>query len=149
MSKTLAPALRLGWLVAPEHLVERLARAKAEDDLGTPVIDQLALADFLERGGLDRHLRRTRLTYRARRDALIARWHGTCPRCGPSGAAAGLHLVAHLPAGTDEPAVAEARPARAAWGLPGWPSTGCCAATARAAAGLRAHRRAGYRGRRA
>ena len=112
VSKTLAPALRLGWLVAPEHLVERLARAKAEDDLGTPVIDQLALADFLERGGLDRHLRRTRLTYRARRDALIAALARHLPTVRPSGAAAGLHLVAHLPGGTDEPTVLGAARAR-------------------------------------
>ena len=108
VSKTLAPALRLGWLVAPEHLVDRLARAKAEDDLGTPVIDQLALADFLERGGLDRHLRRTRLIYRARRDALIDALAQHLPAVRPSGAAAGLHLVAHLPAGTDELAVLRA-----------------------------------------
>ena len=148
VSKTLAPALRLGWLVAPEHLVERLARAKAEDDLGTPVIDQLALADFLERGGLDRHLRRTRLTYRARRDALIAALARHLPTVRPSGAAAGLHLVAHLPGGTDEPTVLRRGPgawcgARRAGRAPR------AARAARAAAGLRAHRRAGHRGRRA
>jgi GntR family transcriptional regulator / MocR family aminotransferase len=72
VSKTLAPALRLGWLVVPERLAGELARAKAEDDLGTPIIEQLALADFLERGELNRHLRRTRLVYRRRRDAMIA-----------------------------------------------------------------------------
>ena len=108
VSKTLAPALRLGWLVAPEHLVERLARAKAQDDLGTPVLEQLTLADFLERGGLDRHLRRTRLTYRARRDTLIAELERHLPEVRPSGAAAGLHLVAHLPPGSDEAAVVQA-----------------------------------------
>ena len=105
VSKTLAPGLRLGWLVAPEHMVAALAQAKAQDDLGTPVIEQLALADFLERGGLDRHLRSTRLTYRARRDALIASLARHLPGVRPSGVAAGLHLVAHLPPGTDELAV--------------------------------------------
>jgi len=72
VSKTLAPALRLGWLVVPERLTAELTAAKALDDLGTPVVEQLTLADFLERGELDRHLRRTRAVYRARRDALVA-----------------------------------------------------------------------------
>jgi GntR family transcriptional regulator/MocR family aminotransferase len=108
VSKTLAPALRLGWLVAPEHLVAPLARVKAQDDLGTPVLEQLTLADFLERGGLDRHLRRTRLVYRARRDALISALERHLPAVRPSGAAAGLHLVAHLAPGIDELAVLSA-----------------------------------------
>jgi GntR family transcriptional regulator / MocR family aminotransferase len=112
VSKTLAPALRLGWLVAPEALVAELARAKAQDDLGTPMIEQLALADFLERGELDRHLRRTRGTYRRRRDALFAALARHLPEVRASGIAAGLHLVAHLPPGVDEPAVVEAARAR-------------------------------------
>jgi GntR family transcriptional regulator/MocR family aminotransferase len=112
VSKTLAPALRLGWLVVPEHLVEAVARAKSEDDLGTPVIEQLALADFLERGELDRHLRRTRVAYRRRRDQLIAALGRQLPRVRPTGIAAGLHLVAHLPAGMDEHGVVEAARAR-------------------------------------
>jgi GntR family transcriptional regulator / MocR family aminotransferase len=112
VSKTLAPALRLGWLVVPEPLVAELARAKAQDDLGTPVIEQLALADFLERGELDRHLRRTRGLYRRRRDALIEALARHLPDVRTSGIAAGLHLVAHLPAGLDEPAVVEAARAR-------------------------------------
>jgi GntR family transcriptional regulator/MocR family aminotransferase len=112
VSKTLAPALRLGWLVVPERLAGELARAKAEDDLGTPIIEQLALADFLERGELDRHLRRTRLVYRRRRDALIAALRRHLPAAQPSGVAAGLHMVAHLPAGHDEAAVVENARAR-------------------------------------
>ena len=108
VSKTLAPALRLGWLVAPEHLVADLARAKAQDDLGTPVMEQLALADFLGRGGLDRHLRRTRLVYRRRRDALIAAVERLLPGVRIAGVAAGLHLVAGLPEGTDDEAIVRA-----------------------------------------
>jgi GntR family transcriptional regulator / MocR family aminotransferase len=104
-SKTLAPGLRLGWLVVPEHLLDAVTAAKESDDLGTPVVEQLALADFLERGRLDRHLRRTRSIYRARRDTLVAALERLLPDCPPAGIAAGLHLVVHLPAGTDEQAV--------------------------------------------
>ena len=112
VSKTLAPGLRLGWLVVPERLLDGVTAAKASDDLGTPVLEQLALADFLERGELDRHLRRTRPVYRDRRDALVAALAREMPRCEPAGVAAGLHLVAHLPRGTDEHAVVEAARAR-------------------------------------
>jgi GntR family transcriptional regulator / MocR family aminotransferase len=102
VSKTLAPALRLGWLVAPEPLAAAIAAAKASDDLGTPVVEQLALADFLERGELDRHLRRTRATYRGRRDALVAALARHLPGCAPAGIAAGLHMVVRLPEAADE-----------------------------------------------
>jgi GntR family transcriptional regulator / MocR family aminotransferase len=105
VSKTLAPGLRLGWLVAPERLAIAAAAAKATDDLGTPVVEQLALADFLERGELDRHLRRTRSVYRARRDELVAALAHHLPGCAPAGVAAGLHLVVWLPPGADEEAV--------------------------------------------
>jgi GntR family transcriptional regulator / MocR family aminotransferase len=108
VSKTLAPGLRLGWMVAPERIVADLVKAKARDDLGTPVVEQLALADFLERGELDRHLRRTRAVYRGRRDRLVEALARHLPDCEPAGIAAGLHLVVRLPAGTDEGAVLEA-----------------------------------------
>jgi GntR family transcriptional regulator / MocR family aminotransferase len=111
-SKTLAPGLRLGWLVAPERLVDGVTAAKASDDLGTPVVEQLALADFLERGELDRHLRRTRGVYRSRRDALVGALARRLPDCTPAGVAAGLHLVVGLPAGTDEDAVLAAARSR-------------------------------------
>jgi GntR family transcriptional regulator / MocR family aminotransferase len=104
-SKTLAPGLRLGWLVVPDHLLDPVTAAKESDDLGTPVVEQLALADFLERGQLDRHLRRTRAVYRARRDALVDALERLLPDCPPAGVAAGLHLVVRLPAGTDEQAL--------------------------------------------
>jgi GntR family transcriptional regulator/MocR family aminotransferase len=112
VSKTLAPGLRLGWLCPPERILPAVVAAKQRDDLGTPVVEQLALADFLERGELDRHLRRTRSVYRARRDALVAALDRHLPGCEPTGVAAGLHIMVRLPAGTDEPALLEA--ARAA-----------------------------------
>jgi GntR family transcriptional regulator/MocR family aminotransferase len=111
-SKTLAPGLRLGWLVVPDHLLEAVTAAKESDDLGTPVVEQLALADFLERGQLDRHLRRTRAVYRARRDALVDALERLLPDCPPAGVAAGLHLVVHLPTGIDEQAVLDAARSR-------------------------------------
>jgi GntR family transcriptional regulator / MocR family aminotransferase len=107
-SKTLAPGLRLGWLVLPERLVDEVAAAKVAADRGSPVLDQLAFADFLGRGGLDRHLRRMRPVYRRRRDALLAALAAHLPRWRPAGVAAGLHLVAWLPPGLDESTVESA-----------------------------------------
>jgi GntR family transcriptional regulator/MocR family aminotransferase len=107
-SKTLAPGLRLGWLVVPPHLVGAIADAKTLADRGSPVLDQLAFADFLERGELDRHLRRMRPLYRRRRDALLEALRRRIPDLEPAGIAAGLHLVAYLPDRVDETAVIEA-----------------------------------------
>ncbi|HMI70534.1 MAG TPA: PLP-dependent aminotransferase family protein, partial [Solirubrobacteraceae bacterium] len=59
-SKTLAPALRLGWMVLPGDLAAVLADERGWTDGGSPVLDQLTLAAFIERGELDRHLRRMR-----------------------------------------------------------------------------------------
>jgi GntR family transcriptional regulator/MocR family aminotransferase len=108
VSKTLAPGLRLGWLVAPAPLVDRLAAAKKLADRGSPVLDQLAFADFLDRGEFERHLRRMRPVYRRRRDALLAALRRELPDFEPVGAAAGLHLVTYLPPGMDERTLIEA-----------------------------------------
>ncbi len=107
-SKTLAPGLRLGWLVAPPRLVGPLAEAKRLADRGSPVLDQLAFADFLHRGEFDRHLRRMRPLYRRRRDALLTALREHLPALEPAGIAAGLHLVAYLPDDLDETAVQRA-----------------------------------------
>jgi GntR family transcriptional regulator/MocR family aminotransferase len=107
-SKTLAPGLRLGWLVLPDRLLDAVAEAKGLTDRGSPVLDQLAFADFLERGEFDRHLRRMRPRYRRRRDALLAALARHAPELEPAGIAAGLHLVAHLPDDVDEGAVVAA-----------------------------------------
>jgi GntR family transcriptional regulator / MocR family aminotransferase len=107
-SKTLAPGLRLGWLVVPSDLVDDIAAAKALADRGSPVLDQLAFADFLERGELDRHLRRMRPVYRRRRDTLIRALREHAPDLEPAGIAAGLHLIAHLPGDLDETTLVQA-----------------------------------------
>jgi GntR family transcriptional regulator / MocR family aminotransferase len=107
-SKTLAPGLRLGWLLVPPHLVDAVAQAKVLADRGSPVIDQLTFADFLNRGEFDRHLRRMRPVYRGRRDALLAALSACLPDLVPAGVAAGQHVVAWLPADLDEAAVVRA-----------------------------------------
>ena len=105
-SKTLAPGLRIGWLIVPPSMVERVAAIKERADNGTATLDQLAFADFLTRGEHDRHLRRMRPIYRQRRDALLAALKRYLPELEPCGAEAGLHLLTWLPPGTDEAAFA-------------------------------------------
>ena len=107
-SKTLAPGLRLGWLVVPTRLVDAISEAKTLADRGSPVLDQMAFADFLARGEFDRHLRRMRPVYRRRRDALLAALRMRLPELEPAGIAAGLHLVAYLPDGLDESTLIDA-----------------------------------------
>ena len=102
VSKSLAPALRLGWAVVPAALVEDVAEAKRVADRSTPGIDQLALAALIESGRFDRHLRRMRTEYSARRDALVEALAEHAPHVRVTGLAAGFHAVAHLPEGADE-----------------------------------------------
>jgi GntR family transcriptional regulator/MocR family aminotransferase len=106
-SKALAPGLRLGWLALPGALTAPVRREKAMDDLGISVLDQLAFADFLARGELDRHLRRMRPRYRARRDALVAALARELPAWRIGGIAAGVNSVALLPPKSDEQALLE------------------------------------------
>jgi GntR family transcriptional regulator/MocR family aminotransferase len=104
-SKTLAPGLRLGWLILPSWLVEPMARAKLMDDRGSPVFDQLAFADFVARGEFDRHLRRMRPRYRLLRDTLVDELARRIPELEPVGVSAGLHVMAWLPPDLSEEAV--------------------------------------------
>jgi GntR family transcriptional regulator/MocR family aminotransferase len=107
-SKTLAPALRLAWLVAPEPLVERLAGVKLLLDDFSPTIAQLAFARLLERGHYQRHIRKTRAVYRARRDKLITSLAKHLPGLPVSGVAAGLSVTLNLPPQTDDRAIERA-----------------------------------------
>lgn len=104
-SKTLAPALRLGWLVLPPRLLARVKQEQTFSDFGGPRIEQHAFAEFLARGELDRHLRRMRGRYRARRDALVKAVRLRIPASTVCGIAAGLHAVVRLPRGHDERAI--------------------------------------------
>jgi GntR family transcriptional regulator/MocR family aminotransferase len=101
-SKILSPALRLGWLLAPEAFVSELASLKHRADGGSPTIDHLALAEFLSSGEMDRHLRRMRQIYRHRRDVLVDALGEFLPQLPVGGVAAGLHLMVNLPPDTDE-----------------------------------------------
>ncbi|MFC7550646.1 PLP-dependent aminotransferase family protein [Plantactinospora sp. GCM10030261] len=97
-AKTLAPGLRLAWMVPPERLVEPLAEAKRHADAQTEVIGQLTLADLIGSHGYDRHVRACRLRYRRRRDLLVDRLGPPLPgRPAPRGVAAGLHALIDLP----------------------------------------------------
>jgi GntR family transcriptional regulator / MocR family aminotransferase len=106
-SKTLAPALRLAWLVLPERLVESAARAKRYADMHTETLGQLTLAELIRGHGYDRHVRACRLRYRRRRDLLVERLAGLRGgRFAVTGIAAGLHATISLPPdGPDESAV--------------------------------------------
>lgn len=98
VSKSLAPGLRLGWLLAPERLTGPIVARKRTMDLGNPALDQALLADFLTSGAYDRQLRRCQRAYRERRDALVGALREHFPGTEVSGIAAGLHIIARLPA---------------------------------------------------
>jgi len=104
-SKALAPAVRLGWVHAPAALAPAVAAEKEMSDRGSCTLDQLALAALLTTGRYDRHLRRMRAVYAARRSALTDAFARHAPRVQLTGLAAGFHAVAPLPPGTDEAAV--------------------------------------------
>ena len=100
VSKTLSQALGLGWLVAPAAMTPVL-RAANLVAAGPPVLDQLALATFIERGWYDAHLRATRRRFRTRRDLLVQTLGAQVPEGRVAGTAAGLHILLHLPDGAD------------------------------------------------
>jgi GntR family transcriptional regulator/MocR family aminotransferase len=107
-AKALFPAARLAFAVLPHWLIEPVARARAASDRHPTWRDALAVASFIETGELERHLARVRRLYRARRDALTTALReelGGQLATGP--AEAGIHLLAGLPAGVDDTALAK------------------------------------------
>ncbi|WP_377268850.1 PLP-dependent aminotransferase family protein [Peterkaempfera sp. SMS 1(5)a] len=105
VSKSLSPALRLGWAVLPGGLVDGVLAAKGEREPFAGALEQLTLADFIDSGGYDRHVRRMRQRYRRRRGQLAAVLAEQAPHIGVTGVAAGLHAVLRLPPGTERSAV--------------------------------------------
>ncbi|HKA69989.1 MAG TPA: PLP-dependent aminotransferase family protein [Actinomycetes bacterium] len=108
VSKSLAPAVRLGWIVCPADLADPIAEEKRQDDRGSPLLDQLTIGTLIQSGRYDRQLRRMRTLYAVRRQALLSALARHAPDMKLTGLAAGFHAVAHLPDGTadsEEPAV--------------------------------------------
>ncbi|HEV7941775.1 MAG TPA: PLP-dependent aminotransferase family protein [Solirubrobacteraceae bacterium] len=101
-SKSLAPAMRLAWLALPESLAPQVAALQRLRGGMPAPLAQLAFAQTIERGNLDRHLRRQRRLYRMRRDALLRALALQLPALRITGAAAGLFIVLELPPGTQE-----------------------------------------------
>ncbi|WP_241671842.1 PLP-dependent aminotransferase family protein [Streptomyces sp. IB2014 016-6] len=110
-SKSLAPGLRLAWMVLPRALVGEVIGAKGDVSAVPSAVDQLTLAEFITSGAYDRHVRSVRLRYRRRRDQLVEALAEHAPESRVTGIAAGLHAVVELPPGTDERTAIQA----AAW----------------------------------
>jgi GntR family transcriptional regulator / MocR family aminotransferase len=108
VSKVLSPALRIGWMAAPDWLVQSLVNAKFIEDVATDALGQLALAQLISTGAFARHIRKLRPLYRARRDRLLKELSAQAPELVSQGAEAGLHLYVRLPDGVRENAVVAA-----------------------------------------
>ena len=106
-SKSLAPGLRLAWMVLPEELVPEIVAAKGYVEWSS-TLDQLTLAEFIASGAYDRHVRSMRLRYRRRRDELVAALAQRAPGIRVTGMAAGLQAVLELPRGTERSVVQSA-----------------------------------------
>ncbi|UJB43631.1 aminotransferase-like domain-containing protein [Streptomyces sp. A1-5] len=108
-SKSLAPALRLAWMVVPDRLIDRVLEIKATGEWQSGSLDQLTLAEFIRCGAYDRHLRGMRSRYWKRFDRLTEALATRAPHIGVLGIAAGLHVVLQLPPGTEQDTVHAAR----------------------------------------
>jgi GntR family transcriptional regulator/MocR family aminotransferase len=104
-SKTLAPALRLGWMVLPARLLDPVLEQCFLAGSSTPTLDQLTLARLIENGAYDRHLRQARRRYRARRDAFVGAVAEHLPGARVTGLAAGLHAIVRLGRKVEGPAL--------------------------------------------
>jgi GntR family transcriptional regulator/MocR family aminotransferase len=112
-SKVLFPGLRVGYVVAPRPLLERLVAARAASDFGSGVVEQAALAALLATGALDRHLQRARRLYARRLAALLASLRREMPRGARWTEPRSGHVVwLTLPAGVDPDGLHEAALAR-------------------------------------
>jgi GntR family transcriptional regulator / MocR family aminotransferase len=98
-SKTLAPGLRLAWLVVPPRLLEPIVGLRTTEDVHASALDQVALCELLRSGGYERHVRRMRARYRARRDRVLEMLARCAPALLPLGISAGFGVVLELPGG--------------------------------------------------
>ena len=115
VSKSLSPAVQLGWVIMPQWLILRLVSDDLDRGVGPSALTVSAFATMIDEGWYERHLRSVRLTYRRRREALVAALRQRLPSCRVGGATAGLHLPLALPAGTETAKVVREA---AALGLP-------------------------------
>jgi GntR family transcriptional regulator/MocR family aminotransferase len=106
-SKSLGPAVNLGWVIMPQWLIMRILAGDLETGTGPSVFGLEAFAIMITEGWYERHLRAMRTAYRRRREAVVAALSELLPDCRISGMAAGLHLLLELPSGTDATAVVE------------------------------------------
>ena len=113
-SKSLAPGLRLAWMVLPQRLIEPVIAAKRTADYQTATLDQLTLAEFIASGHYDRHVRRSRLHYRRRRDRLVELLAVRAPEVKVAGISAGMHVLLDVPGDAED---IVARAARQGLGL--------------------------------
>ncbi len=111
-SKTLAPALRIGFAIVPAPLVAAFVRLRTLNDRGTEAFTQATLAEFMRLGLLPPHIRKMRTEYSRRRDALLEAMARVVRHASPLGAPGGLHMVARLPDELDETAAVRACRAR-------------------------------------
>ena len=98
-SKSLSQALRLGWMVVPDSLMDAVTDAAGGQQFYVDAVSQLTMADFISTGGYDKHIRRMRMRYRRRRDAVVEALSGF--EVGISGLSAGVNLVLTLPDGAE------------------------------------------------
>ena len=101
-SKTFLPGFRIGWIIAPEEIIDRLVVAKQSTDLCTPVFDQAVAAKYLEKGLFEKNLQKTIDLYREKRDHMLACFEKYMPKgvtwTHPEG---GLFLFVKMPEGYD------------------------------------------------